>query len=192
MGALFIYSAQALNAQRGTDACRTFRMCHNSKGVAYSSVEVFQALEPLFEELQLSPLTDYVDIVQLPGRCTSTGCCCSTPLEVTIRLPADIPLSNKWWDDVVAEYVADTMEILVPGAVCVGDVEVSECIDVELEEELPRMHELRPFASRRLFTEEIVPEAVPTTLAASHAEYQVSHGSEGGYGYYYGGYYGSR
>jgi hypothetical protein len=107
-----------------------------------------QALEPLFEELQLAPMSKYVDIEEVPGKCTSPGCCCSTPVEVTIRLPEEVHTSNKWWSDVIAEYVADTMEILVPDAVCVGDVEASECVNVELEEARPS--EMRPYTSRRL------------------------------------------
>lgn len=191
VAAVMLCGTQALQLRGGPrETCRSFRVCHNSKGIAYTSVEVFQALEPLFEELQLSPMSQYVDIEEVPGQCTSSGCCCSTPVEVIIRLPAEVQTSNKYWSDIIAEYVADTMDILMPEAVCVADVEESECVNVELEE-APHST-MRPFTSRKLIEDPMTPEAVPTTFTATSTDGDSEHGeNHGSYGYYYGGYYGS-
>lgn len=70
----------------GARACRSFKICHNSKGAAWTTVQLFSALEPLLSELQLEPATDYVEVTPLQG-CLASGCCCSTPVEVKFSLP---------------------------------------------------------------------------------------------------------
>lgn len=66
--------------------CRSFRICHNSKGAAWTTVQVFSALEPLLTQLKLDPATEYVEVKPLQG-CLTSGCCCSTPVEVRFSLP---------------------------------------------------------------------------------------------------------
>lgn len=43
-------------------------------------------MEPLLTKLQLEPATDYVEVIPLQG-CLSSGCCCSSPVEVRLSLP---------------------------------------------------------------------------------------------------------
>ena len=66
--------------------CVSFKICHNSKGPAWTTVQLFSALEPLLNKLQLEPATEYVEVTPLHG-CLSSGCCCSSPVEVRVSLP---------------------------------------------------------------------------------------------------------
>jgi hypothetical protein len=66
--------------------CLSYKICHNSKGAAWSTVQLFSALEPLLSSLKLDPATEYVEVKPLQG-CLSSGCCCSTPIEVRFSLP---------------------------------------------------------------------------------------------------------
>jgi hypothetical protein len=49
-------------------------------------VQVFSALEPLLNKLKLEPATEFVEVKPLQG-CLSSGCCCSTPVELRFSLP---------------------------------------------------------------------------------------------------------
>lgn len=66
--------------------CRSIKICHNSKGAAWTTVQVFSALEPLLTKLRLEPATESVEVKPLQG-CLSSGCCCSTPVELRFSLP---------------------------------------------------------------------------------------------------------
>jgi hypothetical protein len=70
----------------GPRACRSFKLCHNSKGLAWTTVQVFTAMEPLMRQLKLEAATDVVEVLPVKG-CLSSGCCCSTPVEVRVSLP---------------------------------------------------------------------------------------------------------
>lgn len=49
-------------------------------------MQLFSALEPLLRTLKLEPATEYVEVTPLQG-CLTSGCCCSTPVEVRFSLP---------------------------------------------------------------------------------------------------------
>lgn len=105
--------------------CKTFRLCHNSPGLAFTSVDVFAALEPLFSRLQLAPINDYVNLVELDD-CLRDGCCCSTPVEVQLTLPmpagaADVIISQ------VEEYLVKKLPEAISNVVCIGKLEDAQC-----------------------------------------------------------------
>lgn len=74
------------NQDTADRVCRSFKICHNSKGTAWTTVQLFSALEPLLHQLKLEPATEYVEVQPLTG-CLTSGCCCSTPVEVRFSLP---------------------------------------------------------------------------------------------------------
>ena len=129
--------------------CKSFTLCHNSHGLAWTSVDVFSALEPLFEELQLKgEINDYVDVVALPGACAKPGCCCSTPVEVQLSLPYAPGSSLDMLVDTVASFVRDSVPSAMRDVVCVGDLKDVACAAEEAaavaeQEEVPVIVERR-------------------------------------------------
>jgi hypothetical protein len=107
--------------------CRTIRICHNSRGFAYSSVQVFSALEGLLSQLQLSPANDYVQLKQLNG-CVSEQCCCSMPIQIQLNLPVhgkDAAAEADRLLQLTGRYLEQQMPRVIDGLVCVGQLE--EC-----------------------------------------------------------------
>lgn len=90
--------------------CRSFKICHNSKGAAWTTVQLFSALEPLLHQLKLEPATDYVEVRPLQG-CLSSGCCCSTPVEVRFSLPVH---RNKRTSAAELAAVTDYLQFKLP------------------------------------------------------------------------------
>jgi hypothetical protein len=96
-----------------TDArvCRSFQICHNSKGAAWTTVQVFSALEPLLSKLKLEPATEFVEVTPLKG-CITSGCCCSSPVEVKVSLPVH---RNKQTAAAELAAVSEFLQFKLPG-----------------------------------------------------------------------------
>jgi hypothetical protein len=110
-----------------TTLCRSLNLCHNSKGFAYSSVQVFSALEGLLNQLQLSPANDYVQLTQLNG-CINEQCCCSTPIQINLSLPLHGKDAAAEADRLLQQtrhYLEQQLPHAIDGLVCVGQLE--EC-----------------------------------------------------------------
>jgi hypothetical protein len=108
-----------------TTLCRTIRICHNSKGFAYSSIQIFSALEGLLSELQLSPANNYVQLTQLNG-CISEQCCCSTPVQIQLSLPVqgdDAEADADRLLQLTRRYLEKQLPRAIDGLVCLGQME---------------------------------------------------------------------
>jgi hypothetical protein len=107
--------------------CRTIRICHNSKAFAYTSAQVFSALEGLLSQLQLSPANDYVQLTQLSG-CISEQCCCSAPTLIQLHLPVRgdyVIAEEQRLLQLARRYLEQQLPQAIDGLACVGQME--EC-----------------------------------------------------------------
>lgn len=110
-------------------SCLTFSVCHESQGLAFTSVALFTALEPLFDQLGLGgySVNDYVTVRELDSGCLAGGCCCSTPVEVQLALPAAAGRGRQQAARLAAGFVADRLPRGMAGAKCTASVKASEC-----------------------------------------------------------------
>jgi hypothetical protein len=117
--------------------CRSLRLCHHSRGLAYTSIDVFAALEPLFDRLALRPVNDYVSIAAASGGpgCIRGGCCCSEPVEVRLSLPAPAGAeAAQLLEREVAAYVVKELPRALGGAAaCFGQLRGAPCAAAAIE-----------------------------------------------------------
>lgn len=112
---------------QANQVCKTFQVCHNSQGLAYTSVDIFAAMEPLFEQLQLSPINDYVNLVELDD-CLPGGCCCSTPVEVQLTLPLQPGETAEKLMKLVGSYIEEKLPKAISNVVCIGQLRDAQCV----------------------------------------------------------------
>lgn len=122
-----VHAARRLVLPPQNRVCKSFQLCHNSQGVAWTSIEVFSALEPLFQELQLpGELNDYVDVVALDGF-ADLGCACSTPVEVQLSLPLHAGGNADVLLDAVSAFVAQGMTSAMSSVICTTPLKGVQC-----------------------------------------------------------------
>lgn len=119
-----------------TRICRTLQLCHSSRTFALSTMAIFDAFESIAPQLQLYPLTEYIQVSQQGKHlCVRDSCCCSAPLEVQISIPinADHDESADLLHLAVLEdFVANKLPEQLAGAVCIGGLqECNQPISVE-------------------------------------------------------------
>lgn len=112
-----------IRAPAANTVCKSFRLCHNSRGLAWTSIEVFTALEPLFDQLKLSPMSDFVDVVAAPS---VEGCSCSTPVEVQLSFPVAPGSPAELLVNTVAAFIEQQLPKM-GDAICVTPLETVPC-----------------------------------------------------------------
>ena len=68
------------------NTCHSYKMCLNSRGAAWASVEVYNALEPLLEQHNLAGGMSSLVTVSA-AEPADLPCSCSTPVAVEFSLP---------------------------------------------------------------------------------------------------------
>ncbi|KAF8061905.1 CCB3 [Scenedesmus sp. PABB004] len=110
----------------GDQVCLTFQACHDGRGAAHTSLEIFASLEARLERLGVASPGDHITVTALTGQpCVSPRCCCASPVAVRLSLPLARGGSAAALVEAVLRFAEQELPQLLPGAVCVGDV--AEC-----------------------------------------------------------------
>lgn len=113
----------------GTSAalsCKKVQLCHNSNGVAYTTMDLFSSLEPIFSTLGLGAVNEYVDVVALPPMAIH-GCSCSTPVEVGFSLPASNGHTAASVGRMVEAFIEEHLAARMRNLACHSEVEEAQC-----------------------------------------------------------------
>lgn len=169
--------------------CHSFQLCHNSAGLAYTSVDLFAALEPLFTDLGLGAVNEYVDVS--PMQSSAAGCSCTTPVNVHLTIPVPMGETASSISRQVLLFLEKELPVALSHVACQGEVQPVPCSQKDIAVARRRLSEMAI---------ELAPEPVPAVSTASDSgdtsgsyggdyggDYSAYGGYEGGYGGY-GGY----
>lgn len=156
-----------IGASVAQNTCHSYKMCLNSRGAAWASVEVYNALEPLLEQHNLAGGMSSLVTVSA-AEPADLPCSCSTPVAVEFSLP----------EGSILDTIVQTLPKLVD-AICVTPLEDVECSTV--------------VAQRRRLSQAMDMDAeqmaeMPVEVEGMTADTTAEDANAGGY--YYGGYYG--
>ncbi len=109
--------------------CKKLTFCQDEPDLEAAKEQVTATLQPLFDLINL-PAGRFLEFELMGVSCLSEGCCCSTPLEVSLRLPVleDTAVEDvtELVDSWVAENLRDPAE---SNSVCVNTRAVAKFVE---------------------------------------------------------------
>jgi hypothetical protein len=109
--------------------CKKLTFCQDEANLEAAKEQVTASLQPLFDLINL-PAGRFLEFEPLSLSCLSQGCCCSTPLEVTLRVPVleDTAVEDvtELVDSWVSENLRDPAE---SNSICVKTRAVSNFVE---------------------------------------------------------------
>jgi hypothetical protein len=161
LAAAFVAAAASMAASPALAAdasvCRSFKVCSAPDGAAYTSVQLFGALDKLVQDLGLpGAAATYADVKEVAA--STCACAQGTPLlEVSLSLPVPAHLSAPLVAEAVDSFAADDAASAVGHARCLSQPRAALCAGTAAEAQ----------QFRRKLAEELA--AMPEDLADGYA-----------------------
>ncbi len=109
--------------------CKKLTFCQDDANLDAAKEQVTASLQPLFDLINL-PAGRFLEFEPLSLSCLSQGCCCSTPLEVTVRVPVLDDTAVEDVTEVVDSWVSENLrDPAASNSICVKTRAVSSFVE---------------------------------------------------------------